>query len=672
MIATNQSFTGSESAWMEWQSSPGGSWDLVVARAGFKTADLSGYSNLVLAVNSPTTIPALNLPGIRLESSPPDVRTLAVALATFLPGGVDADPKTWQRVVIPLGAFPSSPGFSSTKVKAVIFQQGAPDANSRTLWVDNIRVVAGDTRTANVVIPTVPKNVLVRTGDRSVIAHWDTSDTGPPSRYHLDRRTGLEGAWVRLTAVPVSIPSFADCEVVNGQSYSYRVRAVNSAEQESDASESASGTPQAFANDTEFLEYLQAAAFDYFWYEANPTSGLVRDRSDPLADCSIAAVGFGLSAMGIGVDHGWITREQGRERVLAALRTLWERPQGEAVSGTSGYKGWFYHFLDMQTGLRSGTAELSSIDTAMLLAGILDARQFFDGNDPNETAVRRLADQIVSRVDWLWMANGGNSLTHGWRPESGFIPNRWTGYNEGMILYLLGLGAATNPLPAVHWQTWTSSYHWQTNHGLSFVGFPALFGHQYSHCWVDFRQIADATMQGRGLTYFENSRRATLAQRRYAMENPLGRTGYSSNVWGFTASDGPGIAPYLAYGARGPAPAAPDDGTVAPTAVGGSLAFAPDVAIPALRHLYDQFRTNLWTGYGFRDAFNLQANWWGPHVLGIDQGPILLMAENLRSGRVWNRMMRNDVIQRGLDQAGFQSRSFGPDESCTKPEGSSP
>jgi len=292
----------------------------------------------------------------------------------------------------------------------------------------------------------------------------------------------------------------------------------------------------------------------------------------------------------------------------------------------------------------------------------------------------------------------------GWRPETGFIRSRWIGYNEAMILLLLGLGANDNAdteaqrasgiLPAEEakelptgrrqhdgpagsqyapirglgrapelagrallpefWNEWTRGYQWKTSYGQSFVHFPPLFGHQYSHCWIDFRGIADDYMRGKGIDYFENSRRATLAQRAYCVANPGRFKGYGELVWGLTACDGPGFGKFRAYSARGAPPPENDDGTIAPTAAGGSLPFAPEICIPTLRHFYALYRPNIWTRYGFCDAFNLTADWWDTEVLGIDQGPILIMIENYRTGRVWKTFMKAIEIQRGLRNAGFQ------------------
>ncbi|MCR4439182.1 MAG: T9SS type A sorting domain-containing protein [candidate division KSB1 bacterium] len=401
-------------------------------------------------------------------------------------------------------------------------------------------------------------------------------------------------------------------------------------------------------DDSVFLDLLQRTAFTFFWNEANPTTGLTRDSSLPNSPCSIASLGFGLTAICIAIDRGWVRRDLGRSRVLAALKTLWTAPQGKAAQGVSGYKGFFYHFLDMNTALRTWNCELSSIDTALLLAGVLYTREYFSGADSLDSMVRNLADAIYLRVDWNWMRNYAPGLMMGYYPETGFINAWWRGYNEAMIMYILALGSPTHPVPSSVWSAWTSGYSWETHYGYSYVAFPPLFGHQYSHCWIDFRDIADPCMRGKGITYFENSRRATLAARAYCIANPKGFVGYGENVWGITACDGP-----TGYLARGAPPPFNDDGTIAPTAAAGSMPFTPEYSLAALRYMYDNYRTRLWGEYGFRDAFNLTLNWWSSYVIGIDQGPIIVMIENYRSGKVWRVFMQNPYVQQGLARAGF-------------------
>lgn len=487
-----------------------------------------------------------------------------------------------------------------------------------------------------------------------MVLHWERTTISNVISYRVYRALIPDGPFEAQASSRPTSPSFCDLKVSNGRTYYYRVTAWEGGV-ESAPSSVVAVTPRAFANNEEFLDYVQQTGFDYFWYAANPANGLVPDRSAPGAVCSVAAVGFGLSAITVGIDHGWITREQGRNRVLVTLNTFLTKPQGPEATGTIGYKGWFYHFLNMQTALQDPgfRSELSSIDTGLLLAGVLHAKQFFDGEHPDDLTIRQRADAIVNRVDWPWMAREGEVLSMGWYPNSGFLSANWVGYNEASILYLLGLGAATNPLPASAWTRWTSGYTWSTNYGLAFVPFPPLFGHQYSQCWLDLRHIADAFMNEKGSTYFENSRRATIAQRAYCIQNPLARNGYGPNVWGLTPSDGPG-----GYAARGAPPAQNDDGTIAPTGPGGSVAFAPEYAVTALRYFYDHFRAYIWTSYGFCDAFNLGLNWWATDVLGIDQGPMVLMIENYRTQKVWRSFMRDPQVQRGLAQAGFVRLPF--------------
>lgn len=398
------------------------------------------------------------------------------------------------------------------------------------------------------------------------------------------------------------------------------------------------------------LDTLQRTAFDFFWNEANPDNGLIKDRSAYWSPCSIAATGFGLTAICIGIDHGWVSREAGRERVLTTLDTFWNGPQGTAAAGTIGYQGFFYHFLDLNTATRTWDCELSSIDTALLLAGMLDCREYFNTADPLDVQVRTLVTNIYNRVNWEFMRNSGSALRMGWKPGTGFAGfGSWIGYNEAMIMYILALGSPTFPIPTTCWNVWVSGYVWATHYGYSYVQFPPLFGHQYSHCWIDFRNTRDAYMNFRGIDYFENSRRATYAAQAYCIANPGGWVGYGATEWGLTASDDP-VSGYLAHGAP---PAQNDNGTITPTAAAASIAFAPEIVIPTLHHFYDAYRTQLFGPYGFTDAFNRTRNWWATDVLGIDQGPIILMIENHLGEGVWRRFMRSLDIRRGMERAGF-------------------
>ncbi len=424
--------------------------------------------------------------------------------------------------------------------------------------------------------------------------------------------------------------------------------------------------------ETAFLDSLQRDTFAFFWETANPQNGLVPDRAPTPSFCSIAAVGFGLTSYLVGVGRGYVTRAQAAERTLATLRFFANAPQSDQPTGVAGYHGFFYHFLDMKTGKRFKQVELSTIDTVLLLGGVLSCQTYFDGKNPTETEIRALADRIYRRVDWTWFQTRKPVLSMGWHPESGFIKSDWTGYNEAMLLYVLALGSPTHPIGPEAWTAWTQGYQWAEFYGQSHINFDPLFGHQYSHVWLDFRGIQDAYTKEKNLDYAENSRRATYANRAYCVANPGKWQDYGPAIWGLTACDGPKDTTvagrqFFSYRARGAAAQQiVDDGTLAPTAAGGSLAFAPEICLPALRAMKAKYGEKLYGKYGFRDAFNpnyrypsAYANgpttqgWFDVDCLGIDQGPILLMAENARTGFVWELMKRNPYIRRGLQRAGF-------------------
>ena len=438
---------------------------------------------------------------------------------------------------------------------------------------------------------------------------------------------------------------------------------------------------RAASADQAFLDTLERRTFDWFWETTNPANGLTPDRWPSRPFASIAAVGFALAAYPIGVERGFIPRDSAAARTLTTLRFFWHAPQGEAASGTTGDRGFFYHFLNMDTGLRHATTELSTIDTALLLGGVLFCREYFGGTTPAEVSIRAYADSLYRRVEWTYMQREDNRplITMAWRPERGFGPHAYRGYDEAMLLYILALGSPTHPVEPSAWTAFTSTYKWGDFHGQEHLAFAPLFGHQYSHVFVDFRGIRDAYMREKGIDYFENSRRATLAQRSYAIANPAGWRDYGANVWGLTASDGPtdttlvigGVTRrFHRYWARGAALGdIRDDGTIAPTAAGGSIPFAPEVTVPALRAMRERYGDHLFQRYGFLDAFNptLQdpavpvrrgtivagIGWFDDDYLGIDQGPIVAMIANHRNGIIWEHMRRSPYVVRGLCRAGF-------------------
>lgn len=411
-----------------------------------------------------------------------------------------------------------------------------------------------------------------------------------------------------------------------------------------------------------FLDSLQRDTFQYFWALGDNPNGLIPDRHPTPSFASIAATGFGLTAYLVGVERGYISRQQAAERTIKTLRFFDSAPQSASEKAVTGHRGFFYHFLDMKTGHRFKQVELSTIDTALLLAGMLSSQSYFNQNTAAEKEIRMLVDRIYRRVDWQWMQARKPLVSMGWHPESGFVKSDWKGYNEAMILYILALASPTHPVAPEAWTEWTNTYEWNEFQGYSHVNFDPLFGHQYSHIWIDFRSIKDAYMRQKGIDYFENSRRATFANRAYCLANPGKFNGYEADLWGLTACDGPKDTvingrPFFSYRARGAASTqVVDDGTIAPTAAGGSMPFTPEESIRALQLMKYRYGKKLYGPYGFKDAFNLSypGHWFDPDYLGIDSGPILLMTENYRTNLIWNLMMRNATIRKGLLRAGFR------------------
>ncbi len=388
-------------------------------------------------------------------------------------------------------------------------------------------------------------------------------------------------------------------------------------------------------SDEELLDKIQRQSLEFFTAERNLKTGLVRDRADNFKTgkpgaASIASVGFALTAFGVGVSRNWLDREAAREMTRRTLDFfLRSAPQEH---------GFFYHFLDMETGKRAHRSELSPIDTALFLAGALFAAEFY--GDPQ---IRELAEKIYERVDWPWFLHGGETLALSWSPEEGFNKQRWDHYNESMILYLLAVGSPAHPIPA---SSWRAQLRPVGSYGpFRLIQFPPLFGHQYSHIWMDFRDKNDGYAD-----YFKNSLQATLANRKFCVDQASRFESYGPNSWGLTASDGP--FGYRAYGA--PPGWAQHDGTVAPTACGSSIVFTPKESLACLRYFYENLGGKLWGRYGFSDAFNLDRKWFDTEVIGIDQGALLLMIENYRTGLIWKTMSRNAALERAAKAVGFK------------------
>ena len=389
-----------------------------------------------------------------------------------------------------------------------------------------------------------------------------------------------------------------------------------------------------------FLDDFEKRACMFFWEQASPNTGQVLDRArndlspgsvtgprDPRRMASIAATGFGLSALCIADHRGWLPHAQILERVRATLD--WH------LNHLPHVHGFYYHFTDIDTGVPFHGSEVSSIDTALLLCGVLTARAYF-----KDAKIHDLATQIYERVDWPWMLNGGTTFSMGWFSDKGFLDARWVHYCELMMIYLLAIGSTTHPVAPSAWNAFsrpTIEYA-----GYKYIsGNDPIFTHQYSQAWFDFRGKHD-----KYTNYFENSVKATHAHKAFCLSMPKW---YSEDYWGISASDYQGG--YTAWG--GPPPQGPIDGTVVPNAAAGSLAFVPADCLHVLRAMQAKWGKQAWGRYGFADAFHPAANWYDPDVLGIDQGISVIMAENLRSGLIWEVFMRNPEAVEAMKKAGF-------------------
>jgi hypothetical protein len=422
-------------------------------------------------------------------------------------------------------------------------------------------------------------------------------------------------------------------------------------------------------SDEQMLTELQRETFDYFLKEYNESTGLVADKTRPGSPASIAVVGMSISVYITGVEKNFISRNVAARRILKILQFMHASEQSTDNQAT-GYKGFYYHFLNMENGKRASKSELSTIDTTFFIAGALSAAAYFSEENETESTIRQLANNLYERVDWQWALNGEKTLSHGWLPESGFLPYRWDDqYSEALLMYVLALGSPRYPISAAGYHAWTATFKLTTVYNFDYLYAGPLFIHQFSHMWIDFRGILDDFNRRAGFDYFENSRRATYIHREYAIENPGSFVRYGPFCWGLTASDGPGNKlltvdnierTFYGYLARG-APFGPDDGTVSPWAVVASLPFAPEIVIQTIRHAIERLNLKHQRLYGFDASFNPTYpektdnpnGWVSPWRFGLNQAPIILMIENHHSGQLWEIMKQSAPIIKGLKAAGF-------------------
>lgn len=417
------------------------------------------------------------------------------------------------------------------------------------------------------------------------------------------------------------------------------------------------------------LDTLQEQSLRYFWNESDPFTGLMAERSEPDSPASIEATGYALTSYPIATERRYISRREAVEKTLSTLRFISCTRNGAEPEATC-YNGFFYRLLDMKKGRRAKRSELSVTGTAILIAGALTAAEYFDQNTPEENEIRQLAEELYSKVNWKWAVGKGKKLSRGWRPESGFIPESYSGYDEAFLAYILALGSPTFPLSEEDYNEWKSSYRWIHSYGYDFLYAGPLYIHQLPHVWLDLRNITDKEMISGNSDYFENSSKATRVQQLYSIDNPGRFEGYGKKFWGISLSEGPGkteikvnkeIRQFLGYAVRG-VPEGPDDGTISPWVSIASLPFAPDIVLSTIEHFFNQPDLTLPDSYGFRSAYNPSFphkthnphGWRSSWHYASNQGPAVALIENYRSGLLWNLSRKNKHFRKGLESAGFK------------------
>lgn len=417
------------------------------------------------------------------------------------------------------------------------------------------------------------------------------------------------------------------------------------------------------------LKHIQRESFQYFLHFQNPHTGLVADKNEPGAPASICVTGMAISALIAGIEEGLISRDEAGQRILTTLRFLYTAEQSTSSKAT-GYKGFYYHFLHMESGERFGNTELSTIDTTFFIAGVLSAAVYFNANSNEEKELRGLAQKLYRRINWQWALNKGLTISHGYKPKSGFLKYRWDyEYSEALMLYVLALASPDYPISPQGYLTWQATFKMTEAYGIDYLYAGPLFIHQFSHLWIDFRGIQDAFNQKHGLDYFENSKRAIFVHQAYAIHNPREFEGYGKDCWGLTACDGPGYKQkqidgkkrkFYGYKARG-APYGPDDGTLAPWAVLASLPFAPEIVMETTEAFINHFNLNNNQDLGIEASFNpsfrvknKKADAWVEEFrFGLNQAPIVLMIANYEKDFLWKLMRQCPYIISGLKKAGF-------------------
>jgi exo beta-1,2-glucooligosaccharide sophorohydrolase (non-reducing end) len=639
-------FTPPNSLRLSWQSKPGGSWELQLRVVEFRNREILFYGDsLFLWCYSAEPLAAHDLPEIRLLDTNRNF-SVPVRLGDFI-AGISA--RRWTQIRIPLAKFAggSVDRFDPHRLQEIVFSQSVADDAKHTLLIDEIRIdsaaSAGGAPNASKLI--APRNLKAVGYERQVDLSWHAVDTDALARYVIYRSQNGKPFQPIGIQVP-GLTRYSDYLGAPAQTASYKVAAEDDSYRLSPLSSAATASTRTLTDD-QLLTMLQDECFHYYWDSAGPHSGMARE-SVPGNDRILAtgASGFGIMALVVGVNRGFITREQGVERLTKIVSFLEKAPR---------YHGAWSHFMDDATGASLPVFDMYDnagdlVETSFLMEGLLTARQYFDGNDEQEKALRERVTRLWQTVDWDWYrrTSDGTALLWHWSPEwSWLINHRIDGFNETMIVYLLAIASPTHPVPAsLYYSGWASPKGYangKTYFGIKLnVGFDTggpLFFTQYSYMGFDPHALTD-----RYTNYFENNRNMALINRAYCIADPGHYKGYGADDWGLTASDG--AQGYLAHAPD----AGDDDGTMTPTGALASFPYTPEASMAAFKYFYRDLGDRLWGIYGPRDAFNLDQNWYAPIYMGLNQAPITVMVENYRTGLIWKLFMSNPEMQSAVKQ----------------------
>ncbi len=633
-VETEHYYKGVHSLRLHWTSRAGGDWGLAVASQGWQPMDFTEYDSLVFWINGPESIPADVLPALSLEDIS-NTKGPHLSLAGLVKD-VDADENTWQRISLPVSVFIDAGGPDFTKIKTVYFYQDKPDNTEHIAWLDEIRIVKKE-KDDNVP-PAAPVDLAAEGADQRIDLKWQRNTEEDLQGYNIYRSDSENGPFEKINNTVHTVHLYSDFFGENDKTYYYRVTAVDEDFLESDPSASVHATSESMTEE-ELLTSVQRATFRYFYDYGHPVSGLARERKGDTDRCASGGTGFALMNFPVAVERSFISRQAAAERVLTILQFL--------NSKAERYHGAWAHWINGTTGETMPFSQYDNggdlVETAYLVQGLLTVRQYFDTADDTERQIRELATSMWESVEWDWYQKdpADSVLYWHWSPDYGWrmdMPIR--GFNETMIVYILAISSPTHSVPKyLYDKGWAGSGYWhgKTHYGhLQWVGpelgGPLFFTH-YSFLGFDPREHTD-----KYCNYFENNRNITRIHRDYCIDNPENHQGYGENVWGLTASDDP-------WGYRAHSPTN-DNGTITPTAAVSAMPYTPEESIAALKHFYYELGDRLWGEFGFKDAFNLGADWFATSFLAIDQGTIVPMIENYRTGLCWSLFMDNDEITR--------------------------